>query len=504
MWQWRLDTPQDACLADAEGGTWRDYAPRSRAILEEWARGGHPSLTLKGHRYGVVNRSTESSRDAHIGSVGQENFNLFYKRCLVTGKLYYVRRMLAHPSSGGSASAALSSPCMNRRSPNPAAEEVTGLNVRQVDVIDLTEHLDEDSDKDSRAKKSKDLEPTALGPSCARYSGKRKVLSDRSVQARAEKSEKSESTALELSCARNSGKRKVSSDWSVEAHKRRYVPSKESCGGIFRAHARDREYRRKERLERGAPRKIRFKPDEDKIILRFACSLSKSEMGLLSKWKTLADRWNSVRPAGGRDANSEQLRRRYKQIRKEQIRDLSNKGAQDAGCCYILGLSIGAGTSCYIGETTNASRRLKKHNCRLSGGSRYCSKLLTEAREIDPSALWKPIVSIRGFPSAAAQSNFSRGPVWRKKFEFKMHHHLNKNGRCKQRLASGGGYAERRWKGENPEQALAQLLRVLRVWKLDYPDQNLEIKWHNSNFMWIMSNLEDPCPYPQTFAGMLF
>lgn len=300
-----------------------------------------------------------------------------------------------------------------------------------------------------------------------------------------------------------------------------------------RAHAWDRERRRKEREARGAPKKIRFKPEEDAIILGHAASLgSDVERSRLSKWGELASVWKRVRPANGRDATAEQLRRRYQKLQSDRENSaphqMPSSSAGPRSTCYLLelvclrsqdGMSDGerrrvldtVDGQTYFGETHFFRRRVKKHNGHLAGGARKTSELLRAALRTNRSSQWCPRVRVEGFPEAHMQHG-----KYRKSFEWKLRHVLDSRGkgvRSQNRKGSRVVYKSRRSKGIDDD--VQQLARVLQVWKDLHPGHRLRVVWsrridgHGRAVRVADGRMlpaeftfpEDACPYPQTFEN---
>ena len=250
----------------------------------------------------------------------------------------------------------------------------------------------------------------------------------------------------------------------------------------------------------------------------------------------MSDKWEQVRPANGRDANAEQLRRRYQKLQSDPCGVVSSSSSSSSASmrslstCYILELlklstqnrnehdsqnsflhAIDADT--YIGETNFYQRRIKKHNGQLAGGARKTTELLKAALREDGSAQWCSRVRVEGFP----ETNMENGKL-RKQFEWKLTHELDGRGKGI-RLSNKKGrrvvYKPRRSNGIKED--VQQLARVLSIWKRSHSEHNLQVVWMrrvNARGRVLSTGSDgllppefrfpdDDCPYPQSFENVV-
>ena len=185
-------------------------------------------------------------------------------------------------------------------------------------------------------------------------------------------------------------------------------------------------------------------------------------------WPGLAKKWEHLKPAGGRSANTAQLRDRYKRLTRQNV-----KSGTSENVVYILALRASNAPhdlDYYVGETCNFERRYKNHNnLNSKAGARYTRQGKEDALRrgfIEPR--WVPVITIDGFPVHELPGG--RKKYFRKKFEFRLRHTCNQLGHC---VRSGaGGYIPFRHR-RSASRLANQLSTVLKGWRKDYPNHNL-------------------------------
>ena len=60
----------------------------------------------------------------------------------------------------------------------------------------------------------------------------------------------------------------------------------------------------------------------------------------------------------------------------------------------------------YVGATLNFSRRIRQHNCEISGGARFTTNRIKHATLLEDATRWTPVFVVHGFPHQRAALQF--------------------------------------------------------------------------------------------------